>query len=251
MKKDVFMSESYIDAYNVDTTRAARPAGILREMQECGSRQMSACKPSYDELLDRGQALMLSRLDMVIPEDVFLDDKIKVYTWPCPSTRATFLRNYVMYRDEKLVADISSQWTLVDMASRKILKVEDVDFSNYVYDQYHEVISSSKLKISKDELAQMESAGTKEVMLSDVDYNGHMNNTYYIDMLCDRIPELAHGEYRVSAFRIHFSKEAPLNEKIEIKRLRADENRYLFCTYREDGQVNVEAEIFIEKRKGA
>ncbi len=248
MKKEVFNLKSSINVYNVDVNRIARPAGLLREMQECGSKQMAAEKPSYDELLDEGKALMLSRLDMVIHEDVHLNDEIQVYTWPCPSARATFLRNYQIKREGRIAAEISSQWSLVNIQTRKIMKVEDIDLSNYTHDEYKEVLTSSKLKISKEDAQAMDAVGEKTVMLSDVDYNGHMNNTYSLDMICDYIPELAEGTHKVTTIRIHFSNEAPLGERIVIKRLRISDDRYLFQTFRSDGQVNVEAEIAIEKR---
>ena len=250
MREDVYGFKSYINVYNVDMNRRARPAGLLREMQECGSRQMADQRPSYDELLDKGQALMLSRLDMIIPQEVCLDEEIEVFTWPCPSTRATFLRNYLVRKDGKTAAMISSQWTLVNSETRKIMKVEDVDFSNYTMDEYVDVMPGSKFKISREDgetIAASEPVGIKNVKLSDVDYNGHMNNTNYVDMLCDYIPELEAGTHRVTVMRIHFSKEAPLGETIEIKRLRTPDYKYLFRTFRSDGELNVEAEFTLEK----
>ena len=71
MREDIYKLRSYINVNNVDMNRMARPAGLLREMQECGSRQMADQRPSYDELLDKGQALMLSRMDMIIPQEVY------------------------------------------------------------------------------------------------------------------------------------------------------------------------------------
>ena len=249
MIEDVYGFKSRINVYNVDMNRKARPAGLLREMQECGSRQMADQRPSYDELLDKGQALMLSRLDMIIPQEVSLDEEIEVYTWPCPSIRATFLRNYLVRKGVETAAMISSQWTLVNSETRKIMKVDEVDFSNYTMDEYVDVIPGSKFKISREETEGLENVGTKTVKLSDVDYNGHMNNTYYVDMLCDYIPELTAGTHRVTAMRLHFSKEAPMGEIIEIKRLKTTDGRYIFRTFRSDGDVNVEAEFTLCKRK--
>ena len=250
MREDVYGFKSYINVYNVDMKRMARPAGLLREMQECGSRQMADQRPSYDELLDKGQALMLSRLDMIIPLEVYLDEPIDVYTWPCPSVRGTFLRNYLVRKNGETAAMISSQWTLVNSETRKIMKVDEVDFSNYTMDEYVDVMPGSKFKISREDgetIAASEPVGIKNVKLSDVDYNGHMNNTNYVDMLCDYIPELEAGTHRVTVMRIHFSKEAPLGETIEIKRLRTPDDKYLFRTFRSDGDVNVEAEFTIEE----
>lgn len=250
MREDVYGFKSYINVYNVDMNRKARPAGLLREMQECGSRQMADQRPSYDELLDKGQALMLSRLDMIIPEEVSLDEEIEVFTWPCPSARATFLRNYLVRKNGETAAMISSQWTLVNSKTRKIMKVDEVDFANYTMDEYVDVMPGGKLKISREEaeaLAASRAVGLKTVRLSDVDYNGHMNNTNYVDVLCDYIPELTEGTHRVTAMRLHFSKEAPLGETIEIKRLQMPDGKYIFRTFRSDGELNVEAEFTIEK----
>ena len=127
------------------------------------------------------------------------------------------------------------------------MKVEDVDFSNYTMDEYVDVMPGSKFKISREDAETLEAVGQKTVRLSDVDYNGHMNNTNYVDMLCDYIPELTAGTHRVTAMRIHFSKEAPLGETIEIKRLRTPDDKYIFRTFRSDGDVNVEAEFTIEE----
>ena len=250
MREDVYGYKSSINVYNVDMNRKARPAGLLREMQECGSRQMADQKPSYDELMDKGQALMLSRLDMIIPKEVSLDEAIEVFTWPCPSVRATFLRNYLVRKKGETAAMISSQWTLVNSETRKIMKVDEVDFSNYTMDEYVDVMPGSKFKISREDADAMEKVGSKTVRLSDADYNGHMNNTNYVDMLCDYIPELEAGTHRVTAMRIHFSKEAPLGETIEIKRLKTPDDKYLFRTFRSDGELNVEAEFTLEKLNG-
>lgn len=249
MREDVYGLKSHVNVYNVDMNRVARPAGLLREMQECGSRQMADQRPSYDELLDRGQALMLSRLDMIIPQEVHLDEEIEVFTWPCPSVRATFLRNYLIRKDGKTAAMISSQWTLVNSETRKIMKVDEVDFSNFTMDEYVDVMPGSKFKISREEGEALETIGQKQVRLSDVDYNGHMNNTNYVDMLCDYIPELTKGTHRVTVMRIHFSKEAPLGETIDVKMLKTGDDKYIFRTFRQNGEINVEAEFTIEERQ--
>ena len=90
------------------------------------------------------------------------------------------------------------------------------------------------------------------ISYTDSDVNGHMNNTYYVDYLCDQISELEAGTHRVSTVRIHFSKEAVLGDTMEIwmtpkmePREGADQDcRYLFRTVRKsDGQMNIACEI--------
>ena len=207
-----------LTTYQVDQNRIARASGLWQLMQEAASHQMKIQKPSYDELLNEGKALMLARVDLVIPEEIYFDEEVEASSWPCPSSRATFLRNYMLSRKEKMLAIAATQWSLVDIESRKILKVSEVDFTNYWMGDYIELIPH-KFKISAEDVEEMQSAGPvghKVVAYGDLDYNGHMNNTYYLDMICDYIPELAAGTHRVSGMRIHYSKEAPLGEHIAI-----------------------------------
>lgn len=248
MKKEVYNMPSKFDVYNVDMNRMARPAGMLRKMQECGDYQMTLERPSYDELLDEGKAFMLSRLDLVIHDDIAMNEPVQVYTWPCPSTRATFLRNYMIKKGDEIAAEISSQWTMVNTQTRKIMKVDEVDLTNYTHDEYKEVLTSAKMRITKEQTEAMETVGEKQVLLSDCDYNCHMNNTYSLDLLCDYIPELYDGKHRVSYVRIHFGNEAPMGTKVAIRRMKTEDGVYLFQTFREDGQLNVEAEIGITTR---
>lgn len=261
MEKKQYKESCYLDTYRVDKQKIGKASGIWQLMQEAACHQMEEQRPSYTDLLEEGKALMLARVDLAIPEEILLDEKLVSSSWPCESTRATFLRNYVLTRDDKLAAVADTQWSLVDLASRKILKVEEVDFSKYWMGEHRQLLKG-KFKIPPDIEKSMRQVGTKTVAYSDLDYNGHMNNTYYLDVLCDYIPELAAGSHRVSFFRIHYSKEAPLGQTLRIMStggilLTAEEAqtygvpaeiKYIFRTEKSDAELNIEAEIVLCRR---
>ena len=258
--KKQYTEKCYLDTYRVDQNKIGKASGIWQLMQESACHQMESQKPSYSDLLDDGKALMLARVDLAIPEEIFLDESLAASSWPCESTRATFLRNYTLTRDGKTVAAADTQWSLVDTESRKILKVSDADFSNYWMGE-HKPLIKGKFKITNEIAAAMHTVGSKTVSYSDLDYNGHMNNTYYLDVLCDFIPELAAGTHRVSFVRIHYSKEAPLGDCLKVITAGAmpvsneeaqeygvpAETKYIFKTEKADGELNVEAEIVLTK----
>ena len=274
--KKQYTERARLDTYRVDKNKIGKASGIWQLMQEAACHQMEAQKPSYSALLAEGKALMLARVDLAIPEEIFLDEDLIASSWPCRSSRATFLRNYTLQRsgeqsksEEKApggeyaaggqpVAIADTQWSLVDVESRKILKVSDAEFSNYWMGE-HKALAGEKFKISNDTEKTMREAGSKTVSYSDLDYNGHMNNTYYLDVLCDFIPELAAGTHRVSFVRIHYSKEAPLGERLRILSTAAidlsdkeriwygvpAEKKYIFRTEKAEGELNIEAEIVL------
>ncbi|MCI8609087.1 MAG: hypothetical protein HFE73_05540 [Firmicutes bacterium] len=210
-----------IRMYDVDANKIAKPSALLQEMQDTGDRQMFAEKPSYDEVFATGRAIMLNRLDMNILEEIHLEDVVTSASWPCPGRRATFLRCYGMWQgqgaDQRMVAEISSQWSLVGLEDRKILPIDQMDFSNFTYGDYHEA-APGKFKVDKELEESMELVCEKKVGYSDADCNGHMNNTYYLNVLCDQIPELTAGTHRVSSVRLHYSREAVVGETIRVYR---------------------------------
>lgn len=238
--------------FDADINQIAKPAVLLRELQDTGDRQMFTEKPSYDEIFQSGKAIMLNRLDMNILTEIKLNDVLMCKSWPCPSRRATFLRCYGMWRGEEKVVEISSQWSLVSLEDRKILSIDQVDFTNFTYDAYQEA-APGKLKITPAQEELLERQRDRMVGYSDADCNGHMNNTYYLNLLCDAIPELLAGTHRVSTIRLHYSKEAKVGELLQVWRSGAlapregadQEKRYLFRTLGEDGQLNIEAEMGI------
>lgn len=256
--KKQYTERARLDTYRVDKNKIGKASGIWQLMQEAACHQMEAERPSYSDLLAEGKALMLARVDLAIPEEIFLDEDLIASSWPCQSNRATFLRNYTLQRNGSPVAIADTQWSLVDIESRKILKVSEVDFSNYWMGE-RSLLIGEKFKIAKETAESMREVGNKRVSYSDLDYNGHMNNTYYLDVLCNFIPELAEGTHRVSFVRIHYSKEAPLGDKLKILSTEAisvsaeekraygvpAERKYIFRTEKADGELNIEAEIVI------
>lgn len=241
--------------YDVDVNKIMKPSAALQFTQSAGDAQMKGENFPYVKFHDMGLAFMLSRLDMNILEEIKDGDVVTSASWPCPSRRATFLRNYFSWLGDKKVIEVSTQWTLVNLEDRKILTVDDIDLSSYTHRDYTEV-AAGKLKIGSD--VELELMGEKKISYSDADYNGHMNNTYYLDVLCDHIPELEAATHRVSTVRIHYSKEAVVGETIKIYRSgllepregAIHEGRYLFKTERmSDGAMNVACEIGLTKVK--
>ena len=239
-----FTRNTYMDTYNTDIKRRATAGGILRQFNETATLNMAAFPPSYNELLDSGRALMVSRMDIEILQPPMMEEPIQCSTWPVLPKGAVIRRCYEICKDGRLLARGSSDWTLVETGSRKILRMDEQTFPDYNFGDYV-TIFDRKFRIGKEAAASMETVGSHRVTLRDCDCNGHMNNTYYLDVLCDHIPELYdYEEHWVNSVRMHFAKEAPLGSEITIQR-RKDGELYLFQTFLEDGSLNIECQLGI------
>ena len=232
----------YTDTHNVisqytDADGVLRPAALLRYMQEAASNAMIADGPSYDELAERGLIFVISKITMSIYADIHANDTIEVETWATESTRASYNRAYRVLRDGMVVAEAASVWALLDTNRRRLVRVGDIDLG-YREDEPLDIEVPAKLRIPED----MKLLGERRVSYSDIDRNRHMNNTAYVDMICDYVFRTEIG--RVSRITVSYVSEAPFGEELKIYAASDDDTHYI-RTVREDGKVNIEAEVLI------
>jgi acyl-ACP thioesterase len=129
-----------------------------------------------------------------------------------------------------------SVWALVDLETRRPIRASEFTY-NFTGDVALDLELPRRIRFP----AEVEEVGCRRVVYSDCDYNGHINNTHYPDLLCDFLPD---GENRpVEDVVINFLGEAPLGDTLTVCRAADPERdgRYLFRTRRADGSTNIEA----------
>jgi acyl-ACP thioesterase len=89
----------------------------------------------------------------------------------------------------------------------------------------------------------MEAVGERTIVYSDLDFNRHMNNTRYPDMICDFLPSMD-GKW-VTSLSLSYLREAAFGDTLTVHRKAVEgaEDTFLIRTTRPDGLVCLEAEI--------
>ena len=85
--------------------------------------------------------------------------------------------------------------------------------------------------------------GKRRICYSDIDYNMHMNNTKYPNMLCDFMDIL--DTENISGISLSYLHEAAYGDEIDIYRVKT-ENGYFFNTITNDGKVLLEAQVILK-----
>ncbi len=230
-----FTRPVYVDIHDEDFNGVARASAVLRYLQSAAWEHMRAVGPSGKELQDRGQAFILSALELTIHAPVRAYHTLTSETWACKPRAFTFPRGYAL-RDENnnLLAEAAANWALVDLKARTLLRPATIESD---YNAEDETVRITRFIPPHAE--DMTLVGTYTVNYSETDYIGHLNNTYYPDMFTSFLP--MHGK-RVAHMTIHFLREAPLGEKLSVY-LRQEGDHYLLLTVREDGEINADAEV--------
>ena len=232
----------YTDTHKVisqytDVDGVLKPGALLRYMQEAAANAMIADGPSYDELARRGLVFVISKITLSIYSDVHANDEITVETWATESVRASFNRAYRVLRGGIVVAEAASVWALLDTNRHRLVRVGDVELC-YREDEPLDLDIPAKMHLPEN----MKLVGERRVSYSDIDRNRHMNNTAYADMICDFIfrSEIS----RVIKMTISYVNEAPFGEELKVY-VASDDDTHHIRTIREDGKVNIEAEVIV------
>lgn len=238
-----------IEAFDVnshfeDVNGNVSASGVIRYMQECANLQLFKTHPSYSELRASGKAYILSKINVSIYATLHAHDQITVHTWLGDCHGVVFNRYYKIFRGEQLVAEGASLWGLIGTGEdRKIYRVTDVEHEHH---KDTDTVGIDTPRRFTHPPVEYTLVGEKSVLYSDCDVNGHMNNTNYPDMLFSFIPAgKSRTGQKVVSVKMNFVSEAPLGQTVKIYTVEYDGVQY-FRTVREDGRVNVEAEMIIE-----
>ncbi len=226
--------------HDTDGKREVRPSKILAYMQETANYQCMNAGLSLDELRDqKGLAFLLSRITLRLYRPLYAYDEIDVETWICDGRGLRFNRCFRILRAGEIVAEGYSVWALLDLNSKKLLRSEA-----FPYDiQPDQPLEGLADRVRFPSPTLLHEAGRRKIVYSDIDYNGHMNNTHYPDMLCDFLPDA--NAVRVVGMSLSFLHEAALGHTLTVYRYEENGNFY-FRTAAEDGTACLEAVLFTE-----
>lgn len=229
-----------IDLHHCDASGNLKISSLLRFMQECSTKQLNDSELSQRKLLESGCSYILTRLNMSVYKPVHAYDEIEISTWPCESRGLSFIRCYQARLGGNIVAETVTVWGIIDFTSGRLKRVSEFEF-DIECDPVLELDSPTRIHIPND--LELKLAGERTVVYSDLDSNGHMNNTNYPDMLCDFIPSM--DRKRVIMMGISYLSEAVLGEVLKVYTTFSD-GQYYMRTIKSDGSVNCEAVIMTE-----
>ena len=237
----------HIEHYNVrwhdtDANRNVHPSGVLMFMQETANRQFETAGRPLDGIRDEeGVGFILSRIAIDMPRPIHAYEDISVETFTCESRGYTFPRGFEIKRSGETLARAASQWALVRVADRALVKASDfpMDFGDEP-----EIVTDMPLRFRIPSNLSFEQVGTRRIAFSDIDYNMHMNNTRYPDMLCDFLPNPTHT--RVVGVSLAYRKEAAYGDTLTVERA-ADENGVFYIRTRLGQETCLEAMVKTEQ----
>ena len=227
--------------HDTDANRQLRPSQLLVYMQETSNQHVAHVGMTLDELRDKKHlAFILSKIRIAFHRPLYAFEDIEVQTWTTPSRGYSSCRCFRILRGGEVIAEADSTWALIDTESRQLRKPDE---TGYPFENEEPLSLSVANRIRFPADCPLAEVGKRKIVYSDLDYNMHMNNTRYPDMLCDHLP-LEKVE-QIRGMTLSYLHEAAYGDTITV--LRAEQNgTYFFRTVNEAGTVCLEAQITTE-----
>lgn len=237
--------------HDTDTSGIIYPSRLFMFLQETahGHTNSVGCAPEI--MIERdGGCFWLTRICVSILSDIHFGDELEVLTFATNDSRGfSFNRCFEIYRCGEKVCEAYSVWALMNLTTMRPIAVRDWNIDLGLEDP---IKPSAPLHVRIPKELSLIPSGEQTVYYRDVDYNGHMNNARYPDILCGFLPEAALLGRRVSEISISFMHEAAKGETIAGswgKDSQEDDVYYIRTVRASDNNVNVEARIKLEDVK--
>lgn len=230
-----FYTPFQVNSHDTDKNGNLYPSVALRYIHEAANLQFEATHPTLDELrYEEKKAFLLSRASMKLIRPIRAFEAVTAVTWASGGRGASFYRSGELYVGDEVVGKLVSLWALLDLETLRLCRVKDVTLGVETIEEYPIEIPAH-IRFPK-ELVPAE-VGKRRIYNSDIDLNGHMNNTNYPNMMCDFIPNIENS--LVSEFSIGYLHEARLGEEITVYHASEGDTHYV-RTVLPDGSTNAE-----------
>ena len=226
----VFTQTYEIKDNMVDCFGTLRPSQILFLAQDMGGRHCKELALSYEEMAAKGLFWAVSRHRVQITRLPRSGEILRVETWPMPPTAAAFPRSVVAYDENgKECFRAITLWVIMTLDTRRMIAPSKSGILVPGTLRGLE-LSNPKGLVPRD----MGSASPRKVCFTDIDRNGHMNNTRYMDWVDDLLPSDFHREHRLKELLVCYLSESREGQTLELHCDLADTDCVQVDAYRQE-----------------
>ena len=196
----------------VDRYGRMKPSAILFIAQEIAGKHCNLLQVDYEALAQKRMFWAVTRHKVQVTRLPRRGETIRVETWPMPTTRVAYPRSVVAYDEagNECFRSISI-WVLMDIDSRSMILPGKSGISVLGSLRGNEL--AAPLGLAAKNLVNHRS---RTVCFTDLDRNGHMNNTRYLDWIDDLLPSAFHESRSIREFTVCYLCEAREGQELTM-----------------------------------
>ena len=200
----IFVQNFEINDMVVDRFGRLKPSMLLLFAQTVATRHGELMEVGYDTLNPRRMFWAVIRHRVQISRLPRHGETIRVETWPMPATRSSFPRSVIAYDEAgNECFRAISLWVLMDLDKRKMILPGKSGITLAGSVRGNELALPGSLAPGHPVNQRQ-----RTVSYSDLDRNGHMNNTKYLEWMDDLLPSQFHRDHTPKEMTICYLAES-------------------------------------------
>ena len=203
-----------------------RPSALLTAMQETSGAHCALLGCGRDDLLKRGIVWILARSEVQMDRYPNIGETITVQTFHKP-VRLRFFPRYYIFKDSAgdVIGKAGTLWLLMDIHTRQTIPAGDIAA---LLPDNSDLAAPMALPATVGQLQGEETVSVYHPVYTDLDVNGHVNNTRYADWLCDALGIDLLRQKRIAVFSVDYRREVMPGDEIRMTLHRDDNGFSLF-----------------------
>lgn len=242
----VYQKKYHIESNDVDFTKKVKLSSLFNYFQEIACTHADNLGVGVNMIEKTGVGWALIRIKVDIIRYTVWNEEIQIETWYQEPKKFEFERDFAVYdMDGNIIINAVSTWVIFDIKTRELRKAE------LITPGFPPIIKGRAIDCKLGKLkafGPLDFVYKKAIGYSDIDFNGHINNSKYIDFIMDCFTMEKHRRYRVRKIEVNYINEAlPETTIIIYKDLSASSSNLIYFEgiNEEDNKAIFKAQIEI------
>ena len=226
-----YSQEFRIASYQTDLTARIKPSAILEIMQEMAGAHAELLGVGRTRLLPMNLAWVLTRVEVRMERYPLSGESISVETFPMPNRRVFFPR-YFIFRDAagNQIGCAGSLWVVLDVTTRKMGNPTEIAA---MMPDNHDLTAPMGMPATVEEIPGESMPANRIPVYTDLDVNGHVNNTRYLDWCCNALGIDVMREHAMKTFCVNYNQEILPGQEVRTV-LHRDGSHFSFSGFEGD-----------------
>lgn len=240
---ETYSTKSALLASDVDLYGRWRPGSIFVAMQESAITHADLLGCGRDPMLKKGMFWAVFRTQLQMQKYPLMGDEVVLTTWPGKTNRGFFPRYHTFQTPDGVpLGAASSLWVIVDVDSRSMILFPDLPSP---------MPDTSQLTppLPFPSRAETLHVNTQDHRITpcytDLDVNQHVNNTRYVDWVCDRLPLSVLSTHAIDDIVLNYIKEIRPDQSLALRTAHSEDQFSMIAGDADQGQVYFEASLHL------
>lgn len=208
----IYRQKFHIADIHLDCFGRVKPSVLLYFAQEVAGRHAALLGTDWETLAQKNLFWAIIRHHIQVERLPNAGEVITLETWPMPTTRVAYPRATVAYDEQgKVLFRTVAIWVLMNTDTRAMVLPgrSGVEVAGTL--RGTELAAPGSISPAK-----LLNQTQKTVGYTELDRNGHMNNTRYLDWVDDLLPSAFHKDHPVREFTVCYLSEAREGQQLDL-----------------------------------